>query len=59
MKDWYVDADKNGDVVIVAPEAECWELINPIKSHWDPITEKAAGQAVGHARFQTRTFDSE
>ena len=41
MKDWYVDADKNGDVVIVAPEAECWELINFVKSHWDPITEKA------------------
>ena len=41
VKDWYVDADKNGDVVIVSPEAHCWEVINPIKSHWDPITEKA------------------
>jgi hypothetical protein len=41
VKDWYVDADKNGDVVIVAPTTECWEVINPIKSHWDPITEKA------------------
>jgi hypothetical protein len=41
VKDWYVDADKNGDVVIVAPTAHCWEVINPMKSHWDPITEKA------------------
>jgi hypothetical protein len=38
---WYVDADKNGDVVAEAPTAHCWEAINPTNSHWDPITEKA------------------
>jgi len=42
VRDWYVDADKNGDVVVLAPTAECWELTDPTPSHWDPITEKAA-----------------
>ena len=41
VKDWYVDADKNGDMVVFAPEAHCWECTNPINAHWDPITEKA------------------
>ena len=41
VKDWYVDADKNGDMVVLAPTAHCWKNINPINSHWDPITEKA------------------
>jgi hypothetical protein len=41
VRDWYVDADKNGDVVAEAPTAHCWEAINPTNSHWDPITEKA------------------
>ena len=25
VQDWYVDADKNGDVVVLAPTAHCWE----------------------------------
>jgi len=41
VKDWYVDADKNGDMVVFAPKAHCWEAINPTNSHWDPVTEKA------------------
>ena len=41
VNDWYVDADNNGDVVVFAPEAHCWECTNPINAHWDPITEKA------------------
>lgn len=27
VQDWYVDADKNGDVVTLAPTAECWGLV--------------------------------
>lgn len=41
VQDWYVDADKNGEVVVLAPTAECWELMDPTPSHWDPTTEKA------------------
>jgi hypothetical protein len=41
VRDWYVDADKNGDVVVDAPTAHCWKITDPIPSHWDPITEKA------------------
>ena len=25
VRDWYVDADKNGEVVVLAPTAHCWE----------------------------------
>ena len=41
VRDWYVDADKNGDEVGPAPTAYCWKITDPIPSHWDPITEKA------------------
>ena len=41
VQDWYADADKNGDVVVLAPTAECIENVDPTPSHWDPITEKA------------------
>jgi hypothetical protein len=41
VQDWYVDADKNGDVVVLAPTADCWENTDPTPSHWDPTTEKA------------------
>jgi hypothetical protein len=40
VRDWYVDADKNGDVVVLDPTAECWENTDPTPSHRDPTTEK-------------------
>jgi hypothetical protein len=26
---WYVDGEKNGDVVVLAPTAECWKKTHP------------------------------
>jgi hypothetical protein len=52
VKDWYVDADKNGDVVGIAPTVHCWEITDPVPSHWDPITEKA----VPDNQYDTRDF---
>jgi hypothetical protein len=29
VHDWYADADKNGDMVVLAPTADCWENTDP------------------------------
>ena len=37
VQDWYVDADKNGDVVGIEPTTHCWELTNPHTSALEPL----------------------
>ena len=37
VRDWYVDADKNGDVVVLAPTASCWERTDPYTSALEPL----------------------
>jgi hypothetical protein len=32
VQDWYVDADKNGDVVGIASTVHCWEITDPYTS---------------------------
>jgi hypothetical protein len=37
VKDWYVDADKNGEVVGIEPTTHCWELTDPYTSALEPL----------------------
>jgi hypothetical protein len=37
VHDWYVDADKNGEVVGIAPTTDCWEITDPHTSALEPL----------------------
>ena len=46
VHDSYVDADKNGDVVVIAPKVYCWENTDPTSSQWDPTWDPTTEKAV-------------
>ena len=46
VQDWYADADKNGDVVVLAPTAHCWENTDPTSSEWDPTWDPTTEKVV-------------
>ena len=37
VRDWYVDADKNGQVVGIAPTTDCWEITDPYTPALEPL----------------------
>ncbi|MGC2492993.1 hypothetical protein [Candidatus Binatus sp.] len=46
VHDSYVDADKNGDVVVIAPKVNCWENTDPTSSQWDPTWDPTTEKVV-------------
>jgi hypothetical protein len=58
MQDWYVDADKIGDVVVLAPTAECWEITQLKAQHRAEaaIAKNSWMLKVLHVKYMTPEF---